>query len=147
MSKRGSLKHVDDAHSLARYVSPNKLKRDEEGNVIGVLFVAFALREGERYLSSSCIEAAGRPEDAGLAVLKQRYATQMTRMTNSGFALGLTEDIRAACATRSRVRIAIEPKKWNDAYVAIRQFPGEHLDVLELLASDAWGRVKLMKDI
>ena len=129
---------VDDDEHVVRFVKPKDLRRDEDGNVIGVNATAFQLREGEGYLSASCLEVADPEKMAALKVLKGIYTKQFSKVQKYVFSVGRAGDVRTVCARKSSVRILKENSKWNPAYAVVRQFPDDDWEIKEQLASQYW---------
>ena len=61
-----------------------------------------------------------------------------------GFAFGNVGEVKDACASYSlKIRVIHEPSKTNPnpAYTAIRNYKSDDIELLQLLASDAWSEV------
>lgn len=135
---------VDDAQHLVRLVKPKDLRRDENGEVIGINASTFDLREGETYLSASCLEVAGRDKPAALRALHGFFDARFSRISKHAFSVGLAGDVKSVCSKRSSVRLLCEPKLWNPAYAAVRGFPGDDLEIKEQLAAQHWKELHLL---
>jgi hypothetical protein len=70
--------YLPDDHRVVRYVPWSRLRRDEDDNVIGVLGVAFKLRDGEEYLSATWAEFFRlAPPDNVTAAIKEIRASSV----------------------------------------------------------------------
>jgi len=143
---------IDPTHHLVREVSPSRLRRQvqDDGSeiVIGVLPVAFKMKESEDTLSATWREFfEGMPEEQLLSAVRILRKTRNISK-NGGFAVGLTGEISAACASRGhQVRMLHEPDGGNDAHASVRRYPRDDLELFELLASDAWSELVMNSDI
>jgi len=139
----------DDAH-VVRHVSKNLVDRDDDTGVIrGIFPQAFELRPtDDGYLSAAWQEffvGPKRKQVAGVAAFigKTRKIT-----LNQAFVSGCVRDVKNTCADfGQKIRILHEPCDDNLAYAAIRRYQSDNLDLLELLASEAWCDVTDAKDI
>lgn len=129
----------NDSH-VVRYVRKRLLRRDEDGNVLGILPQALELRDGETYLSVTWIEHFDPRFEEGLIEAAEAIRRQLTVKNNDGFS---TTEVRPFCDIcerfDERVRVLHEPvNPENTGHVAIRRFPRDNLDLLDLLASEAF---------
>jgi hypothetical protein len=143
--------YLPDEHHVLRYVPWTKLRRDEEDNVIGVLGIAFRLREDEEYLSATWMEFfPGAKAVSAEAAIKAIRASKLTVTAKSGFALGNVKVIKDACeanARRHKIRIIHEEADDNRAHAALRGWPHDNEDLLSLIADEVWSETILNKDI
>ena len=123
-----------------RYVRKRQLRRDEHGNVLGILPQALELRDGEKFLSVTWLEHFDTRYERGFILAAEAIRCQLTVKRNDGFS---TSEVRAFCDSCERcgekVRVlheAVNPE--NPGHVAIRRFPRDNLDLLDLLASEAF---------
>jgi len=134
---------------VVRYVPFSRLRRDENDNVLGVLGLAFKLRDQEPYLSATWLEyfPGGRAEQVKAAVWAIR-ASELRPGGKSGFAIGNVGAILRVCADRKhKIRIVHEPEDDNKAHVAVRRMPRDDADLLEILAAETWAELVLNRDI
>ena len=129
----------NDSHVM-RYVRKRQLRRDENGNVIGILPQALELREEEAYLSVTWLEHFDPQYERGLIQAAEAIRRQLTVKGNDGFS---TTEVGGFCDICERfdekVRVLHEPvNDENTGYVAIRRFPRDNIELLDLLASDAF---------
>jgi hypothetical protein len=116
--------------------------RDDEDHVIGCFPQAFELRPGEHYLSASWLEYFDGVDTACLAGIVRAISETRTIRPRHGLAVGLVSKIKEACSDfGSRVRIVSEPKKGNPSYTTVRGYRSDEIELLELLAQDAWSQV------
>ena len=135
-------------HSLVRYVPWQKLAKDGDDKVYGVLSDAFALRTTETNLSTTWVEyfAGSRTEKIESAAKAIRESMKVG--SKSGFAIGKVELIVNACASRNHsIRVVYDPIESNKAHASIRQFPKEDSEILEILATEIWNELILNSNI
>lgn len=134
-----AVSNIPEEHHLLRYVSANKLRRDEDDNVLGCTFEAFRLREQEQYLSAAWVEFFDGERDHQVRQAADSIGATIKVTRRSGFALGNVGRIKGTCAAaKAKVRILHEPNDANPAYATVRQIPRDDIQLLELLASEAW---------
>jgi hypothetical protein len=143
--------YIPVEHSLIRYVPWAKLRKDEDDNVVGVLAVAFKLREGETDLSATWLEffanagARSAQVDAAIAAIRQ---SKLQPTAKSGFTLGLVGRIAAAAnRENNKIRVLHEPMDDNQAHVGIHRWPKDNDDLFELLADEIWNELILNKNV
>ena len=129
----------NDSHVM-RYVRKRQLRRDENGNVLGILPQALELRDGEAFLSVTWLEHFDPQYERGLIQAAQAIRRQLTVNDNDGVS---TTEVGGFCEICERfekkVRVLHEPvNDENTGHVAIRRFPRDNLELLDLLASDAF---------
>src|SRR5262245_48626236 len=107
-------------HHVVRNASWAKLRRDAEGNVIGVLGIAFKMRDVDTYLSTTWLEYfPGERRDQIVAAVMAMRASNLNIAPRSGFAIGTVKKIKAACASKHHtIRIVHEPADDNKAHAA-----------------------------
>lgn len=138
--------NLADDQNVVRFVKAADLRRDENGDVIGVNPSAFRLRETEKYLSASHLESADQDESRALKVLYNIFIAKFSKISKGAFTVGVAGGVKDACARKAKIKIAKEPKKWNPHYTAVRQYPDD-LEVREKLAAERWANWRLLKDI
>lgn len=146
-----AIKYLDAEHHIVRYVPWAKLRKDADENVLGVLGAAFKLREGENFLSATWAEYfSGTHEECLVAAVWAIRRSKISVKPRSGFAVGNVARVRDACLSDrrpSRVRFIHEREPDNEAHAALRGWPIDNDDLLELIAEDPWSLVMLNKDI
>lgn len=105
---------------------------------------AFELRENEQYLSASWLEYFPGSADERITAVVAAVAKARTVKPSHGFAIGNVGAVKDACSSFGlQIRVIHEPSddNPNPAYTAIRRYKSDDIQLLELLASDAWSRV------
>jgi hypothetical protein len=142
-------KYLPDTDSAVRHINSQLLIRDAADQVVGCFPHAFELRGDEEYLSASWLEYfPGSTHERTVAVVAA-VARARTVKPSHGFAIGNVGAIKEACgAFGLKIRVIHEPSddNPNPAYTAIRRYKSDALELLELLAADAWSRVVEAKD-
>ncbi len=133
------VKVPNDSHVM-RYVRKRQLRRDEHGNLLGILPQALELRDGETYLSVTWLEHFDPQYEQGLIRAAEAIRRQLNVKGNDGFS---TTEVGGFCEIcegfEKKVRVLHEPiNPENTGHVAIRKFPRDNLELLDLLASDAF---------
>ena len=129
----------NDSHVM-RYVRKRLLRRDENGNVLGILPQALNLKEGEAYLSVTSLEHFDPQYERGLIQAAEAIRRQLTVKGNDGFSTTEVGDFCDICERfDEKIRVLHEPvNDENTGHVAIRRFPRNNLELFDLLASDAF---------
>lgn len=140
----GKKKVPADDHVI-RYVPWNKLRKDENDQVIGVLAEAFRMRDGEKSLSSTWMEYfSGEPEEQMVAAVHAIRASNLKVKPKSGFAIGQVSAIQAECESRNyKIHIVHDPEEDNPAHATVAGLPRDDLQILECLAIGAWSDWRL----
>lgn len=141
-------KYLPDADSVVRHISSQLLVR-ENGRVIGCFPQAFELRENEEYLSTSWLEYFPGSSEERMTAVVAAVAKARKVKASHGFATGNVRAVKDACGSFGlKIRVIHEPSddNPNPAYTAIRRYRSDDLQLLELLASDAWSRVVEAED-
>jgi hypothetical protein len=136
-------KYLPDEDHVVRHLNSQLLIRDGE-QVIGCFPQAFELRPGEEYLSASWLEFFAGTTLQRMADVVAATAKARAVKPSHGFAIGNVGEVKEACDSfRQRIRVIHEPHKDNPnpAYTAIRNFKSDDLQLLQLLASDAWSNL------
>ena len=140
------LKTLPDEHHVMRFVPYSLCEKDDAGNPIGFLPQAFELKEKdgrrEEYLSAAWVEffEAGDHERRIQATILAFKTQPRPRVgAKARLAVGNVGRVRAACKQHNQtVRNSHEPVPEFDSHVSVRQFNSASLELLELLASEAW---------
>lgn len=142
MAKKTKLEPNDH---VIRYVSWNKLRKDENDQVIGVLGVAFQRRDKDRSLSVTWLEYfPGNYDEQTAASIRAIRASKLDVKPKSGFVIGKVVAIQELCESRKyKVRFSHEPEDDNPAHASVSGLPRDDLALLESLALDAWCDVRL----
>lgn len=148
MASKKSKKLPPNDH-VVRYVPWNKLRKNENDEVIGVLGEAFKMRDSDKSLSTTWLEYfLGSREEQIIAVVRAIRASKLEVKPKSGFATGEVGAIQAECAARNyKVRILHEREDDNEAHAAVRSLPRDDMELLERLATGAWADFILNKTV
>jgi hypothetical protein len=137
-------KYLPDEDHVVRHINSQLLIRDVADHVIGCFPQAFERRPAEKYLSASWLEFfPGNKHERTIAVVGA-VAKARTVKPAHGFALGNVAEVKDACASfGSKIRVIHEPNKNNPntAYTAIRNYRSDEVQLLQLLANEAWSEV------
>lgn len=134
--KRGYL--LPDDNHVIRHVSPNRLIKDDDGNVLGVFPQAFALRPNEESLSVNWLEHFDGDHDARIKQTVHELRAAIGVKSKSAFGVAVVGNIKEICKKNgSAVRIVYDPRKNIDSHAEIRNFPRDDLSLLEDLANGA----------
>jgi hypothetical protein len=130
----------DDDHIL-RLVPWSRVRKDEDGNVTGILGEAFRLKDGEQSLSVNWMERI-----PGEQAERLRAAARLIRDTQDSkkigpksrlarLQVGKTKNLSAT--KNAKIRIVHEPIEGNEPHSSIRQISRDDLELLEIIASEA----------
>lgn len=139
---------VPDDNHLIRRIPWNKLLKDEHNNVLGCLGEAFRLRDGEPSLSANRLEYfTGTQNDQIIHAVKELRGTFKIKPKDR-FAIGKAVAIKAVCAEKNRkIRIISAPTKEIASHVSISSWPDDDMELLEIIAAEAWGQLVANSDI
>lgn len=142
--------YLPEEDQIVRYVPWSKLRKDEDENVLGVVGVAFRLREDEEFLSATWLNHFPDVPPGQMYHCVQAIRNSSLKVgTKSGFAIGAVGAIKSSCLARGKkIRVIHEPEPDNSGHTALRQWPRDDEQLLDLMAEDAlWGNYVLNKDI
>ena len=133
-------KYLPDGDHMVRHVPFHHLIRQK---LVGIFPQTFELREGEAYLSASWLEHFDGTKQERLKATAAAMSAARTILADHGFTVGNVGEVKDACDLHDvRIRVLHEPKgNPNPAYTAVRQFRSDNLELLELLAAEAWADV------
>jgi hypothetical protein len=133
---------------VVRYVPYQRLRRDEDDNVLGVLGEAFRLRPGESGLSVTWIEHFRGDWNAQFSAAIDAIRPTQKVGTKSAFAWALVSRVHQTCADRGhRVRIIHAPVEGNSGHAEVRQLTRDDDLLLELLATEAFADYGLTSEL
>jgi len=136
-----TMRPLPDANNVLRYVAYGRTRKDEDGNIIGLLPQAFELRPQETYLSITWVEFFDLDPVAGVpaAVRAFRGSLETGPGKRSVFALANVNDIKEAGAKSGvKLRLLHRPSKSNPGHSGIDGVTNSHADLQELLASETF---------
>lgn len=134
---------IPEGHRLVRHVKKRSLATDPDNPavVIGILGDAFRLKPGEESLSASWAEFFTGELDQIRAAI-DHFKTVYGVRNADRFAVGKVGEIKQACADFGiAVRIVSEPMPNYDSHAAVRRYRDDNLELLEVLASEAWAQI------
>lgn len=138
---------LDEDHVI-RHVRKNRLRRDENGNVIGFLAQAFALRENEESLSVNRIEYFNGDLDARIRLSILFFRHTFDIKNSCAFAIGNVGKVKEISQQNNAViRLVYSPTNDISNHSDIRRLPRDDLALLDALALDAFTEMVLNSDI
>lgn len=118
-----------------RYVPPARLRRDEDGKVLGILPHAFSYRADENFLSVNWLEYFKNDKATNLRDCVDAQRATLNVGKNCVYAVAVVDKVRLVCVKKQKlVRIVYSPTKGNSAHSAIYAQHNEDLNVLSDLA-------------
>lgn len=140
-------KPIPDDNHLIRRVPSSRLRKDPNGNVIGILWQAFQLRPGEASLSANRLEHFTGDMERRISLMVNDFRKTLTLKPKDGFAIGNVAKIKDQCAIRnSKIYVVSDPRKSIPSHVSLNGWP-EAAELLEIIAAEAWNDWRLNKDI
>lgn len=147
---RMAIVSLSDDHHVVRHVPYGLVDWDDAGGIKGIFPQAFELKEKDEGYLSACwrefFRGLKQHQIAGIAAFmgKTRKVTD-----KQAFACGRIGDIKDACSEYGqKIRVLHEPDpEENLSYSAIRRYQSDNMELLELLASEAWNDVTPSKDV
>jgi hypothetical protein len=143
-------KYLPDEDHILRHVGFALLIRDPgDDRVIGCFPAAFELRGTENYLSASWLEYFPGNKRERIVSSIGACGKARTVKPSHGFAIGNVGSVKEACGSfGQKIRVIHEPAadNPNPAYTAVRRFKSDDLELLALLANEAWAEVIEVKD-
>ena len=133
--------YLGDSDRVVRFVPWGKLRKDEDDNVLGVLGVAFALRDGEAGLSVTwCEYFKGTSDEMLRCAIEAIRNSDMKVGAKAQFSVAQVEYLKSfASENGKKFRFIHEPEDDNAAHAAVRGWiRPEEDDLLELIAEDYW---------
>ena len=144
--KRGA--NLPDADHIVRHVPPPRLRKDENGNVVGINGSAFHLRIGETGLSVNWLEFTTGSKQEQLRGALRAMRGGLTIPHNHRIAVGNVGAVHSACIDAGhRVRIVFAPTARNPGHAELRQFPDADYQLFELLAQEAFAEAHRVGDL
>lgn len=150
---------VDDTHEITRWLSRNYLEKDDEGkpvrdrkgNIQHVDPRAYALREGEEYLSVTSINHFNTEKIVSLPLAVEAFRMSLDSQklpATSAFGISRVGDFKQACrSSGENVRVVEEPVDNNPAHVAVRRYPPDNQELLNLLAATTFAEAYTYSEI
>lgn len=149
---------IPSDNHIIRHVPWNKLRKNENDQVIGILGEAFKLRDGESALSANWLEYFSGSYDQQLTNAIKEFRKHFVVKPKAGFAIGKVADIKNLYLEKRNRKIHIvsdpttkktldgKPYK-NKSHVAVKSLPVDDMELLELLATEAWSNLVLNNSV
>lgn len=129
-----------DADHVARHVPWNRLRKDGDDNVLGILPTAFELRLDEPSLSVNWLEYYAGDRNAQLCEVVKAIRRNREIGKKSAFGIGNVGTIKSICRDHgATVRIVFSPSRAIPEHSEIRYIPKDDLALLAAVAEDAFG--------
>ena len=120
---------------IMRYVPPARLRKDEDGIVLGILPQAFAHRNGEDSLSINWLEYFKKDKASNLCDCVDVQRATLNVGKNCVYAVAMVDKVKQICIKKQKpVRIVYQPTKGNLAHSALYVQHNEDLNVMSDLA-------------
>ena len=130
--------NLPDEDHFVRYVPWQRVRKDADDNVIGILGEAFRRREIDGGLSVNWLERANPDPQRQLAATVAIFLSTMTVGKKARVAVANVGRFKAICSEHgTRVRVVHAPEPDNEPHSEIRQLPRDDIELLEILAVDA----------
>jgi hypothetical protein len=145
-----AISSLSDDHHAVRHVSYQQVDRDDDtGAIRGIFPQAFLLYpKDDGYLSACWLEFFAGSHLACIAAVAAFIGKTRKVTAKQAFACGRVSDIKEACAEYGqKIRVVHEPDDDNLACTAIRRYQSDNVELLELLATEAWSHVTDAKDV
>ena len=133
-----SQNNVPDEDHIVRYVSWQRVDKDADGNVRGILAEAFRRKSDEDGLSVNWLERAAAPAAQKLKKTVELLTKDLKIGPKSRVAVANVAVFKKVCGRRNaKIRIVHIPVDGNEPHSEVRQFPRDDDELLELLAVEA----------
>jgi|KBSSwiStaDraftv2_1062776.scaffolds.fasta_scaffold144287_4 hypothetical protein len=135
-----AITNIPDEDHVLRLVSWQRVRKDEDDNVTGILGEAFRRKPDEDALSVNWQERV-----TGALIDQLRAAARLIRDTQESKKIGAKSRLarlqvkatkEIAKKRGAKIRIVHEPVDGNEPHAAIRQLPDDDLELLEMIASE-----------
>jgi hypothetical protein len=145
---------IPDDNHVIRHIPWNKLRKNENDAVVGILGEAFKMSEKENYLSANWLEYFSGSHDEQVISTIQEIRNCLVVRPKSGFAIGKVDGIKTLCSEKRnrKIRIVYSPSTTkagytNSTHVAVQSLPEEDMELFELLATEAWSHLVLNSSV
>ncbi len=139
MKKISSRAYLPDQDHVIRHVPWKRLQKDEDGNILGFLPQAFALRPTEESISVSWLEYFEGNREAKIKKSVQELRAVRKTSKKSAFGIGNVGTIKEICKKSGKVvKIVYAPSKGISSHSEIRHIPKDDLLLLQDLATHAF---------
>ena len=118
-----------------RYVPPARLRKDEDGNVLGILAQAFYHRKDEDSLSVNWLEHFKKDKASNLRECVDAQRATLNVGKNCVYAVAMVDKVKLVCVKKQKpVRIVYQPIEGNLAHSALYVQHNDDLNVMSDLA-------------
>lgn len=122
---------------IMRYVPSARLRKDEDGKVLGILPQAFAHRNDEDFLSVNWLEHFKNDKASNLRDCVDAQRATLNVGKNCVYAVAMVDKVKQVCIKKQKpVRIVYQPTKGNVAHSALDVQHNEDLNVMSDLAHE-----------
>jgi hypothetical protein len=146
-----AIKSLSDDHHVVRHITNALIDWDDQtGAICGIFPQAFELKEkDDGYLSACWREFFGGAKLSQLAGIAAFLGKTRKVTGKQAFACGRVGDVREACLEHGqKIRVTHEPDpEENLAYAAIRRYQSDNMELLDLLATEAWRDITHSRDV
>lgn len=148
MSKINHGMALPDQDHVVRHISWNKLQKDENDKVLGILPHAFALRENEDALSVNWIEHFDCSHNERIVKTIQELRKTINVRPKSAFGVSTVQAIKQTCRnTPKAIKIVYWPNDNNVTHSLVKHIPKEDISLLDALSKDAFNTLVHNSDI
>ena len=120
---------------IMRYVPPARLRRDEDGNVLGILAQAFYHRKDEDSLSVNWLEHFRNDKASNLRDCVEAQRATLDVAKNCVYAVAVVDKVKQVCVKKKNpVKIVYQPTKGNMAHSVLDVQHNEDLNLMSDLA-------------
>lgn len=148
MSKINHGMALPDSDHVIRHISWNKLQKDENDNILGILPQAFALRKNEDGLSVNWIEHFDGCHEERIAKTIQELRNVISVKPRSTFGVSTVQAIKQSCRNAPKaIRIVYWPNDNNVTHSLIRHLPVDDISLLDALSKEAFNTLIRNSDI
>jgi hypothetical protein len=140
MSKINRGMAIPDLNHVMRHIHWNKLQKDENNNVLGILPQALALRAcDEGALSVNWVEYYDGTYDEKINKTVQDIRKAVKVGPKSAFGVSTVHAIKEACKNTSRlIKIVYWPNLNNHSHGLIQHLPNDDMALLDALSKEAF---------
>ncbi len=149
MSKIRRGMSIPDSNHVMRHVFWNKLHKDENNKVLGILPQAFALRDiDEGSLSVNWVEHYEGSFNEQIEKTVQDIRIAVKVRPKSAFGVSTVIAVKEACKnTTKAIRVVYWPNLNNPSHTLIQHLPAEDLALLDALSKEAFTELIHNSDI
>ena len=131
---------LPDPDHVMRHIHWNKLQKDENNNVLGILPQAFALRDCDKgALSVNWVEYYDGTHDEKIHKTVQDIRKAVKVGPKSAFSVSTVQAIKETCKNTSRlIKVVYWPNSNNHSHALIQHLPKNDMALLDGLSKEAF---------